>query len=182
MSKQIIEINFKGLNFYNRIDIHKKIWSVTIDTDDLHLNNLSRPVDKEVVVCHFVDNYPGANITVGYVAGYFGLELYRYLHNSNENSLVLKPDDIPATHNEKDQNRDPLDNRKFTRALRTGDAKPIPIRVPFVSLELDRQLLLTKKITGKSNFTHFWVLILGYLKNPPSLCHLAMEYRKSSLT
>lgn len=143
MPKQITEINFEGQNFYGGIDMHKRTWSVTVETDDLYLKTFSQPADKEALVRHFKNNYPGANITVGYEAGYFGFELCRYLRDYGINCLVLNPADIPTTQKEKDQKRDPLDSKKIARALRTGDAKPI--WVPPATLEQDRQLLRTRK-------------------------------------
>ena len=90
MPKQITEINFEGQNFYGGIDMHKRTWSVTVETDDLYLKTFSQPADKEALVCHIKNYYPGANITVGYEAGYFGFELCRYLRDSGICRFHLK--------------------------------------------------------------------------------------------
>lgn len=143
MQKQNTEINFKGQNIFCGIDVHSKTWVVTVETDQMYLKTFSQPADKYALVRFFQKNYPGANVIAGYEAGYFGFELYRFLQESGIKCKILNPADIPTTHKEKDQKRDPLDSKKIARALRTGDVNSIWI--PPAGLQQDRQLLRTRR-------------------------------------
>lgn len=147
MQAQVKENALKGKNFYCGIDIHKKTWAITVETDELCLRTFTQPADKRALVRFLEKNYPGAKIIAGYEAGYFGFELYRFLQDRGIECRVLNAADIPTTHKEKDQKRDPLDSRKIARALKTKDARPI--WVPPASLQQDRQLLRTRRALSK---------------------------------
>ena len=141
------ELDFSGQNFYCGIDIHKKNWAVTIETDDLSLKTFNQEADPDLLVKYLHKNYPGGNYLIGYESGYFGFNLHRYLKEKEISCLVVHPADIPTTHKEKDQKRDPLDSRKIARVLRTGEVKSIWI--PPLWLEQDRQLLRIRRTISK---------------------------------
>jgi len=42
---ELIRLDFSGQNFYCGIDIHKKNWAVTIETDDISLKTFSQEAD-----------------------------------------------------------------------------------------------------------------------------------------
>jgi transposase len=147
MQTQIKEVNFNGQNFYCGIDMHKKNWTVTIDTDDCSLRTFNQDANLEGLVHHLKNNYPGGNFIVGYEAGYFGNWAQRQFETHGITCKVLHPADIPTTHKEKDQKRDPHDSRKIARALRTRESNTIWI--PPISIEVDRQLLRTRKMLIK---------------------------------
>lgn len=147
MQTQSNKLDFNGQNFYCGIDIHKKCWSVTIETDDITLKTFSQEADPEQFVKFLRRNYPGGNYIIGYESGYFGFNLQRYLSNQKIDCKVIHPADIPTTHKEKDQKRDPLDSRKIARVLRTGEVDSI--WVPPLYLEQDRQLLRVRRILAK---------------------------------
>ena len=125
MQTQSNELDFSGQNFYCGIDIHKKTWAVTIETDDISLKTFGQESDPDFLVRYLKRNFPGGNYLLGYEAGYFGFSLQRYLQSQGIKCLVIHPSDIPTTHKEKEQKRDPLDSRKIARVLRTGEVKSI---------------------------------------------------------
>lgn len=147
MPTQSNELDFSGQNFYCGIDIHKKSWSVTIETDDMPLKTFSQEADPHQLVKFLRRSYPGGKYIIGYESGYFGFNLYRYLLNQKIDCKVIHPADIPTTHKEKDQKRDPLDSRKIARVLRTGEVESI--WVPPSNLEQDRQLLRLRRTLAK---------------------------------
>ncbi len=147
MQQQINKIDLTGQNFYCGIDMHKKTWTVTMESEELYQKVINQSSDKESLVRFIKNNYPGANVIAGYEAGYFGYGLYHYLRENNISCMVLNPSDIPTTQKEKDQKRDPLDSKKIARALKTGSAKTI--WVPPLSVQQDRQLLRTRRTITK---------------------------------
>ena len=147
MQIQRNELDFSGQIFYCGIDIHKKNWAVTIETDDMSLKTFSQEADPDLLVKYLHKNYPGGNYLIGYESGYFGFNLHRYLKEKDISCMVVHPADIPTTHKEKDQKRDPLDSRKIARVLRTGEVKSIWI--PPLWLEQGRQLLRIRRTISK---------------------------------
>jgi transposase len=147
MQTQSKKLDFTGQNFFCGIDMHKKSWAVTIETEDVSMRTFVQNADPDSLIHHLKNNFPGANITAGYEAGYFGFWAQRKLEAAGIECLVLNPADIPTTHKEKDQKRDPSDSRKIARAIRNQDATTIWI--PPVSIQEDRQLLRTRRMLAK---------------------------------
>jgi transposase len=147
MQTQRNEVDFSGQNFYCGIDIHKKNWAVTIETDDMPLKTFTQDANPDLLVKYLNRNYPGGRYIAAYEAGYFGFTTQRKLAKQGVECLVINPSDIPTTHKEKDQKRDPVDSRKIARSLRAGQLKPI--WVPPVTLFQDRQLIRTRKLLVK---------------------------------
>ena len=147
MQAQVTKLDFTGQNFFCGIDMHKKSWAITIENEDVTMRTFVQEANSETLIRHLNSNYPGANFVAGYEAGYFGFCAQRRLKDSGIDCLVINPADIPTTHKEKDQKRDPIDSRKIARALRPKTVQAI--WVPPVSLEQDRQLLRTRKMLAK---------------------------------
>lgn len=147
MQAQIKKLDFTGQRFYCGIDMHKKSWAVTIETEDVAMRTFVQNADPELLVRHLESNFPGASILAGYEAGYFGFWAQRKLQEAGIECIVINPADIPTTHKEKEQKRDPSDSRKIARAIRNQDVKAI--WVPPVSVQEDRQYLRTRKMLAK---------------------------------
>jgi transposase len=147
MQTQSKQLDFSGQNFYCGIDVHKKNWAVTVETEDIVLKTFTQESDPEFLIKYLRRNYPGGTYIAGYEAGYFGFSLQRQFKEKGINCIVINPADIPTSNKEKDQKRDPIDSRKIARALRTGSANPIWI--PSIALEQDRQLMRTRRIMTK---------------------------------
>lgn len=147
MQAQIKKLDFAGQNFFCGIDMHRKNWAVTIETEDVSMRTFVQNADPELLIQHLRNNFPGASITAGYEAGYFGFWAQRKLEEAGIKCLVINPADIPTTHKEKEQKRDPSDSRKIARAIRNQDVNAI--WVPPVSLQEDRQFMRTRKMLAK---------------------------------
>jgi len=143
MQAQSKEIDFNGHNFYCGIDVHKKSWTVTIQTDELKLKTFSQDPDPRHIVKYLKKNYPGGNYLAGYEAGYFGYEIQRTLESLGVPCLVLHPADIPTSDKDREQKRDPRDSRKIANAIKNQEVTSI--WVPPAYLEQDRQLLRTRE-------------------------------------
>lgn len=65
MQTQSKQIDFSGHNFYCGIDVHKKSWTVTIQTDELKLKTFSQDPDPHQIVRYLKKNYPGGNFLAG---------------------------------------------------------------------------------------------------------------------
>lgn len=143
MRAQVSKVDFSGQYFYCGIDIHKKNWAVTIMTDDMPLKTFTQDASPELLVKYLNRNYPGGRYIAAYEAGYFGFNTQRKLEGHGVECLVINPSDIPTTHKEKDQKRDPIDSRKIARSLRAGQVRSI--WVPPVTVTQDRQLIRTRK-------------------------------------
>lgn len=120
---------------------------MTIDTDEFTLQTFSQNPDPENLVKHLRKKYPGGKYIAGYEAGYFGYDIQRKLEALGVECMVIHPSDIPTTHKEKDQKRDPRDSRKIARAIRNKEVTPIWI--PPVETEQDRQLLRTREALSR---------------------------------
>lgn len=140
---QVSKVDFSGQHFYCGIDVHKKSWTVTIETDDITLKTFTQHPDALLLSRHLKQHYPGGNYVAGYEAGYFGFGIQRKLTSLGVECQVLHAADIPTTHKEKEQKRDPRDSRKIARTLRTNSISPI--WVPSLEQESDRQLMRTRK-------------------------------------
>lgn len=147
MQTQSNKQDFSGQNFYCGIDYHKKTWSVTIETDDIRLKTFTQDSDPEKLVRYLKKNYPGGNYIAGYESGYFGFNTHRQFRDQGIDCLVIHAADIPTTHKEKDQKRDPLDSKKIAKALRTGQVHSI--WVPPITTEQDRQLLRMRRTIAR---------------------------------
>lgn len=147
MQTQSKKLDFTGQNFFCGIDMHRKSWAITIETEGVSMRTFVQDANPVVLIRHLKDNFPGAHFTAGYEAGYFGFWAQRKLEESGIHCLVINPADIPTTHKEKNQKRDPLDSRKIARAIRNQSVNAIWI--PPVSLQEDRQYLRTRKMLVK---------------------------------
>ena len=143
MQTQSKQIDFNGHNFYCGIDVHKKSWTVTIQTDELKLKTFSQDPDPGQIARYLKKNYPGGNFIAGYEAGYFGYGIQRALESQGISCQVLHPADIPTSDKDREQKRDPRDSRKIANALKNHEVAPI--WVPPIDIEQDRQLLRTRE-------------------------------------
>jgi transposase len=147
MQTQSKQLDFSGHNFYCGIDVHKKCWTVTIQTDELKLKTFSQDPDPGQIVKYLKKNYPGGNFLAGYEAGYFGYGIQRTLESMGVSCVVLHPADIPTSDKDREQKRDPRDSRKIANAIKNHEVASI--WVPPLDLEQDRQLLRIREKLSK---------------------------------
>ena len=143
MQTQSKQLDFSGQNFYCGIDTHQKTWTVTIQTDVILLKTFTQNPEPMILSNYLRKHYPGGNYIAGYEAGYFGYGIQRDFESLGIKCFVLHAADVPTSQKDKEQKRDPRDSRKIAKALKNNEV--VPIWVPPLSLEQDRQLLRTRE-------------------------------------
>ncbi|MCL0060250.1 IS110 family transposase [Dehalococcoidia bacterium] len=138
------QISFKGQHFYIGIDVHKKRWVVTIRHNGLSLKTFSTDPSPEGITQHLEKHYPGGIYHLAYEVGFSGFWICRRFHELGFDCIVVNPADIPTTHKEKDQKRDPVDSHKLARELEKGD-----IQCVFIPPEQDQNLRSLCRLYGR---------------------------------
>ncbi|MCL0056816.1 IS110 family transposase [Dehalococcoidia bacterium] len=138
------QISFKGQHFYIGIDVHKKRWVVTIRHNGLSLKTFSTDPSPEGIKQHLEKHYPGGIYHFAYEVGFSGFWICRRFHELRFDCIVVNAADIPTTHKEKDQKRDPVDSHKLARELEKGD-----IQCVFIPPEQDQNLRSLCRLYGR---------------------------------
>lgn len=119
------KLSFKDQDFFIGLDVHLKNWTVTIRNNKLELKTFSMNPDPEQLCSYMNKNYPEGNYISVYEAGFCGYWIHRELIKSEFNNIIVNPADVPASHKEKEQKRDPVDSRKLARELENASLKGI---------------------------------------------------------
>lgn len=114
-------LDFNGEDIYVGIDVHKKNWKVTIQTDEVVCRTFNQDPNVKILSNYLKRNYPNANYYCAYEAGYSGFWIQQQLENENINCIVVNPADVPTTDKEKKQKTDKRDSRKIARSLKNGE-------------------------------------------------------------
>jgi transposase len=130
MNKQIKTLNFEGQDFFIGIDVHLKSWKVTIRNNDMVLKAFSMDPNPDQLHSYLQKNYPKGHYFSVYESGYCGYWIHRRLRQLGINNIVVNPADVPTTHKEKNQKRDPIDSRKLSRELENNSLTGIFIPTP----------------------------------------------------
>lgn len=136
-------LSFENLALYVGIDVHKKQWSVSIFTDQIHHRTFSQSPQPEVLRTYLESHFSGAQVHCAYEATRFGFWIARELISYGYSCLVVNPADIPSTHQETQNKTDQIDSRKIAKALQAGLLTGSFI--PSEELEGDRQLFRYRK-------------------------------------
>ncbi len=88
-------LTFENLVLYVGIDVHKKQWSVSIFTGQIHHRTFSQAPFPEVLQTYLEAHFPGAEIHCAYEATRFGFWIARELISFGYTCLVVNPADIP---------------------------------------------------------------------------------------
>jgi len=128
---------------YIGIDVHKRQWSVSIFTDNLHHKTYSQSPSPEVLKLYLDKHFKDYEIHCAYEACKFGFWIQRKLSSYGYACIVVNPADIPTTNKESSEKTDPVDSRKIAKGLRAGMLRGI--HVPKVSTEGHRQLFRYRK-------------------------------------
>lgn len=148
------EIDFSGQSIYAGIDVHKKMWNVSILTDDLEHKTFTMPPEPRVLINYLRRYFPKGEYQCVYEAGYSGFWICEELRQYNVGCLVVNPSDVPSKDKEKRFKNDRIDSRKLARSLRSGELEGI--YVPERESTEERSLLrvrniLVKKMTRTKN-------------------------------
>lgn len=134
---------------YIGLDIHKKSWSVSIQTDLFFHKTYSMP-SKPNDLFEYVDKtFTGHDIHMVYEAGGCGFHTARFFMNLGWDVLVVNPADIKRGDKERYQKTDSIDSKNLSNFLKRGDLKGIYIpteeQEQFLSLARHRSQV-TKKL------------------------------------
>lgn len=125
MNSTTKNIDFQGQIFFIGLDVHKKNWSVTIRTQNIHIKTLSMNPSPTELNQHLQKNYPGGTYHSVYEAGFCGFWIHRELESLGIHNIVIHPGDVPTTEKEKRTKTDPVDSAKLARELSSGSLEAI---------------------------------------------------------
>jgi transposase len=139
MQTKVNEKLFDGQSIYVGIDCHKKNWTVTILGEQYEHKTMSQNPDPDILASYLRRNFPGADYSAVYEAGFNGFYPCRRLRELGINCNVIHAADVPTRQKEKIQKMDPVDSRKLARSLRSKEFEAIHLPEPL--LEADRALV-----------------------------------------
>lgn len=105
---------------YIGMDIHKKSWSVHLQTDISDHKTITIPSSNEVLYHYVQTNFPEHEVSLVYEAGCCGFTASRYFLNLGWTVLVVNPADVPRTDKQSHQKTDVLDCRNLAKQLQSG--------------------------------------------------------------
>ena len=109
------------------LDIHKKSWTVSIQTDLFFHKTYSMPSTAEDLYQYVERTFPNHEINLVYEAGCCGFTAARYFLNLGWNVLVVNPADVKTGDKERYQKTDSLDSKNLSNQLKSGVLKGIHI-------------------------------------------------------
>jgi transposase len=137
-------LDFSGENLYVGMDVHKKSWKITVQTDEVVCQTFSQDPEVKVLSKYLKCHYPNANYYCAYEAGFSGFWIQHQLAQENIHCIVVNPADVPTTDKEKKQKTDRRDSRKIARSLRNGEL--IGIYVPDRQSLEERHLIRSRSL------------------------------------
>lgn len=135
--------SYDNLHLYVGIDVHKKQWSVSIYSGQIHHRTFSQPPCPDALKSYLDTHFSGAKVSCAYEATRFGFWIARQLHSYGYECLVVNPADIPSTSKQTQNKTDSVDSRKIAKTLQGGLLTGS--HVPAVTTEGDRQLFRYRK-------------------------------------
>lgn len=120
-------IDFSGEKFYIGLDVHKKSWTVTIRSSDMHIEQFTQPSSSQALIKHLHSKYPGAEYYSAYEAGFCGTSIHEQLTKSGINNIVINPADLPSTDKTKKNKTDVHDSRSICKNLEKGNLHGIHV-------------------------------------------------------
>ena len=107
------------------LDIHKKSWTVSIQTDLFFHKTYSMPSQSEDLYQYVEKTFPAHEVHLVYEAGCCGFSVSRYFLNLGWNVLVVNPSDVKTGDKERYQKTDALDSKNLSNQLKAGVLKGI---------------------------------------------------------
>ena len=143
------------------LDIHKKSWTVSIQTDLFFHKTFSIPSIAEDLYQYVERTFPNHEIALVYEAGCCGFSVARYFLNLGWTVLVVNPADVKTGDKERYQKTDALDSKNLSNQLKSGVLKGI-----YIPTEEQEQLMtlarhrtqVTKKL--RQTKTHIKSMLL----------------------
>ncbi len=148
------KLDFSGQHIYVGMDVHKKSWSVSIQTEQFEHKTFTQPPEVEKLTCYLQRTFPGATYHTVYEAGFSGFWLHDQLKEKGIDCMVVNPADVPTKDKERAGKTDRVDCRKLARGLRNGEIKgiyvPSRVKVEDRSLVRTRQSMVRKQTRCKN--------------------------------
>lgn len=137
------------------LDIHKKTWTVSIQTDLFFYKTYSM-ASKSAELYEYVEkHFPKHEVHLVYEAGCCGFSVARYFLNLSWHVLVVNPADVKTGDKQKYQKTDSLDARNLSNQLKAGTLQGINIPTEaedqFTSLARHRTQVTKKLRQTKSH-------------------------------
>jgi len=107
------------------IDIHKKTWSISIQTDLFFHKTFSIPSEPAILYKYVQNNFADHQVSMAYEAGCCGFHAARYFLNLGWEVLVVNPADVKFSDKDRYQKTDAIDSKKLSDQLKKGDLKGI---------------------------------------------------------
>ena len=151
------KLDFSGQHIYVGMDVHKKSWSVSIQTEQFEHKTFTQPPEVEKLTHYLQRTFPGATYHTVYEAGFSGFWLHDQLREEGIDCMVVNPADVPTKNKERAGKTDRVDCRKLARGLRNGEIKgiyvPSRVKVEDRSLVRTRQSMVRKQTRCKNQIT-----------------------------
>jgi transposase len=124
---------------YVGIDVGKKVWSVTILTDEMEIKTIASAPSPKKLSDYLKREFSGYEIYSVYEAGYCGFWIHKELLRYGIKNIIVNPADVPKSNKERKTKTDRVDSRTLAYSLR---AKSIQgIYVPEDGMITDRNLV-----------------------------------------
>ena len=156
------ENDFSNQDIFVGLDVHKKMWKVSIFFNGYEQKNFTQPARVEALLRYLNHHYPGGKYNSVYEAGFSGYWIDYRLKEKGVNNIVVNPADVPTKDKERRNKTDRVDAKKLAKSLSSGDL--VAIHVPSREETEDRSLVrlrewlikdqtrLKNRIKGSLNF------------------------------
>lgn len=137
------------------MDIHKKSWSISIQTDLFFHKTFTMPPLAKDLADYIESNFKDHKVIITYEAGCCGFSAARYFLNLGWEVLVVNPADIRKSDKDRYMKTDKCDARLLSNQLKLGALKGIYIpseaQEQLMSLARHRSQLTRKLRQAKSH-------------------------------
>lgn len=120
-------LDFSNQKFFIGIDVHKKNWIVTVQSNQVQIKTFSINPSAEQLADFMKKRYPGGDYTSVYEEGFCGYCINKELNNYGIRNIIVNPADVPTSNKEKLTKTDKIDSIKLARELENQTIKTIYI-------------------------------------------------------
>jgi transposase len=157
--QQVKTLDFSGQSIFCGLDTHKKNWSICLRNEERELKVLSQDPDPGLLIQHLNRYYPGAEVHIGYEAGFGGYWIQQAFAAEGIDCKIIHPSDIPQPDRNRRYKTDRIDCRKLAMELCKGGLNFIHIPSQFTiesrSLVRTRQQLVKDQTRYKNRILSF---------------------------
>lgn len=144
---------------YIGMDIHKKSWTVSIQTDLFFHKTYTMPARSRELLNYVEQHFSDYEVHLVYEAGCCGFSVARYFMNMGWHVMVVNPADVKSGDKQRYQKTDKLDARNLSNQLKAGTLHGIYIPTEtedqFTSLSRHRSQVTRKLRQIKSHIKSF---------------------------